>query len=95
MDAMPAHSDVKTTEKDKKVITDNQVTCLGYTDLVSRLGVEVKRHDRHASAAHVLLRSRVRIGRDRVLLPYILLRVIGHHRRAPLLRGGIHSDLLP
>jgi len=35
--AAEAGGNIETTEKDKKVITDNQVTCLGYTDLVSRL----------------------------------------------------------
>jgi NAD/NADP transhydrogenase alpha subunit len=28
---------IETTVKDEKIITDNGVTCLGYTDLASRL----------------------------------------------------------
>merc|ERR1711871_318871 len=35
--AAEAGGNVETTEKDKSITTDNGVTCIGYTDLVSRL----------------------------------------------------------
>merc|ERR1719247_2459396 len=35
--AAEAGGNVETTEKDKSIVTENGVTCLGYTDLVSRL----------------------------------------------------------
>merc|ERR1712205_108446 len=35
--AAEAGGNVETTVKDKSIVTDNGVTCLGYTDLVSRL----------------------------------------------------------